>query len=112
MMNQVEEIKKEESPTEKKQKIEKVLKERIVQYNDLARAFKESIDTYTSLVAVVTENKERFTKYADIILQFNGTKRSFTIQRKNTLKKVKVFEKALKNLDAYTPEQILELLKP
>jgi len=107
------EIKKEviETPTEKKKKIEKILKERIVQYKDLANAFHESIDTYDSLIKVVTENKNQFKKYADLILQFTTTKRSFTIQRKNTLKAVKRFEKALKNIDEYTPEQVLELLK-
>lgn len=113
-MSDVNEIKveKQETVEEKKKKIETLLRERIVQYKDLANSFRESIITYEELLAVVNENKNRFTKYADLILQFTSTKRSFTIQRKNVLKKVKVFEKTLKNLDTYTPEQILEVLKP
>jgi len=101
----------EETPKEKREKIEKILKERVIQYKSLADAFSESIDTYDSLIAVVNENYTRFKKYKDLILQFTETRRSFSLQRKNTLKALRRFEKILKNVNTYTLEQILETLK-
>ena len=82
-----------------------------MQYRDLANAFEESIDTYNSLIAVVEENSKRFKKYSDVILQFTETRRSFRIQKRNTIKAVKRFEKILKNLETISLEDVLEALK-
>lgn len=107
----VKETKPIETEEVKKEKIAQILKERIVQYNDLANSFSESIDTYKSLIAVIMENKTRFKKYADLMFQFTSHQDSFKTQRKNTLKAVRKFEKILKNLEKYTAAEILEALK-
>lgn len=101
----------DEAEVEKRKKVKKILEERIVQYRDLANAFEESIDTYNSLIAVVEENSKRFKKYSDVILQFTETRRSFRIQKRNTVKAVKRFEKILRNLDSTSLEEVLEALK-
>lgn len=86
--------------------------DRVKHYDDLLVDFDDMIESYDVLIAIVKENKGRFTKrYEDIVSQFSATRDSFRIQRKNTDRHRRLLQKILNNPGKYSARDMLEALR-